>query len=227
MMKIANDLRWMNSGPLAGLGEIVLPALQPGSSIMPGKVNPVIPEAAAMVSAQVAGNDTTVTVAGQSGNFPPRKRGGGAQKTRKGRDPDDEVGVLVMRDREDHTLCDALDTVNHQTIDGTVGYRLDREAVLRTDGAPIYQRYAQHRGVVHEPVNLAQGIRVRRPAFHVQNAIAYHSRESSGWIVLTTWPRVTSTTISAGIECSTPTANPYRPIVFSPPPSASLIHMQR
>lgn len=69
MMKIANDLRWMNSGPLAGLGEIELPALQPGSSIMPGKVNPVIPEATAMVAAQVIGNDTTITVAGQSGNF--------------------------------------------------------------------------------------------------------------------------------------------------------------
>ena len=69
IMKIANDLRWMNSGPLAGLGEIALPALQPGSSIMPGKVNPVIPEAAAMVSAQVIGNDATITVAGQSGNF--------------------------------------------------------------------------------------------------------------------------------------------------------------
>ena len=69
IMKIANDLRWMNSGPLAGLGEIELQALQPGSSIMPGKVNPVIPEAAAMVAAQVMGNDTTITVAGQSGNF--------------------------------------------------------------------------------------------------------------------------------------------------------------
>ena len=68
-MKIANDLRWMNSGPLAGLAEIELEALQPGSSIMPGKVNPVIPEAAAMVSAQVIGNDTTISVAGQSGNF--------------------------------------------------------------------------------------------------------------------------------------------------------------
>ena len=68
-MNIANDLRWMNSGPLAGLGEIELEALQPGSSIMPGKVNPVIPEAAAMVSAQVIGNDATITVAGQSGNF--------------------------------------------------------------------------------------------------------------------------------------------------------------
>jgi len=69
LMKIANDLRWMNSGPLAGLGEIALPPLQPGSSIMPGKVNPVIPEAVAMVAAQVIGNDATVTVAGQSGNF--------------------------------------------------------------------------------------------------------------------------------------------------------------
>jgi len=69
LMKIANDLRWMNSGPLAGLGEIALPALQPGSSIMPGKVNPVIPEAASMVAAQVIGNDVTITIAGQSGNF--------------------------------------------------------------------------------------------------------------------------------------------------------------
>ncbi|WP_299022441.1 lyase family protein [uncultured Photobacterium sp.] len=69
IMKISNDLRWMNSGPLAGLGEIELESLQPGSSIMPGKVNPVIPEAAAMVAAQVIGNDTTITVAGQSGNF--------------------------------------------------------------------------------------------------------------------------------------------------------------
>ena len=69
LLKIANDLRWMNSGPLAGVGEIELPALQPGSSIMPGKVNPVIPEAVAMAAAQVIGNDTTITVAGQSGNF--------------------------------------------------------------------------------------------------------------------------------------------------------------
>src|SRR6202023_577956 len=69
VMKIANDLRGMNSGPLAGLGEIALPALQPGSSIMPGKVNPVIPEATTMVAAQVIGNDATITVAGQSGNF--------------------------------------------------------------------------------------------------------------------------------------------------------------
>ncbi len=69
LTKIANDLRWMNSGPLAGIGEIELPALQPGSSIMPGKVNPVIPEAVAMVGAQVVGNDATIAMAGQSGNF--------------------------------------------------------------------------------------------------------------------------------------------------------------
>ena len=69
LMKISNDLRWMNSGPLAGLGEIELEALQPGSSIMPGKVNPVIPESVCMVCAQVIGNDQTITIAGQSGNF--------------------------------------------------------------------------------------------------------------------------------------------------------------
>ena len=69
LMKIANDLRWMNSGPLAGLGEIELPALQPGSSIMPGKVNPVIPEATCMVCAQVMGHHTAISIAGASGNF--------------------------------------------------------------------------------------------------------------------------------------------------------------
>jgi fumarate hydratase class II len=69
LTKIANDLRWMNSGPLAGIGEIALPVLQPGSSIMPGKVNPVIPEAVAMVCAQVVGNDATIAMGGQAGNF--------------------------------------------------------------------------------------------------------------------------------------------------------------
>ncbi len=69
LLKISNDLRWMNSGPLAGLGEIQLPALQPGSSIMPGKVNPVIPESVAMACVQVIGNDAAVTLAGASGNF--------------------------------------------------------------------------------------------------------------------------------------------------------------
>ncbi|MGC9008949.1 MAG: class II fumarate hydratase [Halothiobacillaceae bacterium] len=69
LMKIANDLRWMNSGPLAGLAEIRLPALQPGSSIMPGKVNPVIPEAVMMACARVMGHDTAIGIAGASGNF--------------------------------------------------------------------------------------------------------------------------------------------------------------
>jgi len=69
LSKISNDLRWMNSGPLTGLGEIRLEALQPGSSIMPAKVNPVIPEAVAMAAAQVIGNDTTIALGGQAGNF--------------------------------------------------------------------------------------------------------------------------------------------------------------
>ncbi len=69
LMKIANDLRWMNSGPIAGLAEIALPAVQPGSSIMPGKINPVIAEAVTMVAAQVMGHDVAVTIAGQSGVF--------------------------------------------------------------------------------------------------------------------------------------------------------------
>ena len=69
LTKICNDLRWMGSGPRTGLAEIALPDLQPGSSIMPGKVNPVICEATLMVCAQVIGNDTAVTVAGASGNF--------------------------------------------------------------------------------------------------------------------------------------------------------------
>jgi fumarate hydratase class II len=69
LLKISNDLRWMNSGPYAGLGEIRLPALQPGSSIMPGKVNPVIPESVAMVCVHVIGNDAAITLSGGSGNF--------------------------------------------------------------------------------------------------------------------------------------------------------------
>jgi fumarate hydratase class II len=69
LMKIANDLRWMNSGPHAGIGEITLPALQPGSSIMPAKVNPVIPEAVCMAAAHIIGNDATITIAAQAGSF--------------------------------------------------------------------------------------------------------------------------------------------------------------
>ena len=69
LMKISNDVRWLGSGPRAGIGEIALPEVQPGSSIMPGKVNPVIAESVAMVAAQVMGNDATIAIAGQSGNF--------------------------------------------------------------------------------------------------------------------------------------------------------------
>lgn len=69
LMKIANDIRWLGSGPRCGLGEIILPETQPGSSIMPGKVNPVIAESVTMVAAQVIGNDVTITIGGQSGNF--------------------------------------------------------------------------------------------------------------------------------------------------------------
>jgi fumarate hydratase, class II len=69
LMKIANDVRWLGSGPRCGLGEILLPETQPGSSIMPGKVNPVIAESVTMVAAQVIGNDTTITLGGQAGNF--------------------------------------------------------------------------------------------------------------------------------------------------------------
>ncbi|HEX6202087.1 MAG TPA: lyase family protein, partial [Thermoanaerobaculia bacterium] len=69
LTKIANDVRWLASGPRCGIGEIEIPSLQPGSSIMPGKVNPVIPESVLMVCAQVVGNDTTITIAGMGGNF--------------------------------------------------------------------------------------------------------------------------------------------------------------
>jgi len=69
LVKIANDIRWLASGPRSGIGEITIPSLQPGSSIMPGKVNPVIPEAVIQVAAQVVGNDTTITMGGQAGNF--------------------------------------------------------------------------------------------------------------------------------------------------------------
>jgi fumarate hydratase class II len=69
LMKIANDIRWLGSGPRCGIGEILLPEVQPGSSIMPGKVNPVIPEALCQVAAQVIGNDAAVVIGGMSGNF--------------------------------------------------------------------------------------------------------------------------------------------------------------
>ena len=69
LSKIANDIRWAGSGPFGGIGELILPEVQPGSSIMPGKINPVIPESVLQISAKVIGNDTTITICGQSGNF--------------------------------------------------------------------------------------------------------------------------------------------------------------
>ena len=117
----------------------------------------------------------------RSQNRPPRKRGGGQKKARKGGDPDHEVGVWVMRDREGHTLSSALNTVDFHTNDASVGPRLDRKAVLCTQAASDYLRYAEHCGVVHEPVNLVQGVRIRHHTFHGQNVNAYHSRWK-GWM---------------------------------------------
>ncbi len=120
LMKIANDLRWMNSGPLAGLGEISLPALQPGSSIMPGKVNPVIPEAVAMVCAQVVGNDAAITIGGQSGNFQ----------------------LNVMLPMIAHNLLQSIDLLANASrvlADKAIaGFTVNQEAILRTlDRNPI------------------------------------------------------------------------------------------
>ena len=69
LFKIANDIRWAGSGPFGGIGELILPEIQPGSSIMPGKINPVIPESVLQVCARVMGNDATISMCGQSGNF--------------------------------------------------------------------------------------------------------------------------------------------------------------
>ncbi|MEE8045385.1 MAG: class II fumarate hydratase, partial [Dehalococcoidia bacterium] len=116
MLKIANDLRWLGSGPRAGFGEVELPEVQPGSSIMPGKVNPVIPESVAMVSAQVIGNDTTITIAGQSGNFE----------------------INVMMPIAAHNLLESIDllassakNLAEQCIDGTVATGKGPEMVMQ------------------------------------------------------------------------------------------------
>jgi fumarate hydratase class II len=135
-MKMANDIRWMNSGPVAGLGEISLPALQPGSSIMPGKVNPVICEAMMMACAQVMGNDVVITVCNQHGNF--------------------ELNVMLpviahnllqsiaLVGNAAHLFADKVVagfTVNRQRTDGLVG----RNPILVTALNPIigYERAAQ------------------------------------------------------------------------------------
>ncbi|MFP4154668.1 MAG: class II fumarate hydratase [Halothiobacillaceae bacterium] len=115
LTKIANDLRWMNAGPLAGLGEISLPALQPGSSIMPGKVNPVIPESVLMVCADVQGQDASIALAGQSGNF--------------------ELNVMlpmIARNllRSIHLLSNAMTLLADKAITGFVVNRENIEQVL-------------------------------------------------------------------------------------------------
>jgi fumarate hydratase, class II len=128
LLKIANDLRWMNSGPLAGLGEIALPGLQPGSSIMPGKVNPVIPEATAMVAAQVIGNDTTITVAGQSGNFQLN-----VMLPLVARNLLESIGLLAAVSRALADKAIAGFTVNHDKL----AEALDRNPILVTAMNPV------------------------------------------------------------------------------------------
>ena len=97
LTKIANDLRWMSSGPRTGLGEIVLPELQKGSSIMPGKVNPVIPEVVVQVAAQVIGNDAAITVGGHAGQFRAQRDGADARPQPAGVDPSAGDGDAVAR----------------------------------------------------------------------------------------------------------------------------------
>ncbi len=157
LMKIANDLRWMNSGPLMGLAEIQLPELQPGSSIMPGKINPVIPEAVAMVAADVMGNDVAISVAGQSGNF--------------------QLNVMLplIADRLLRSialLAGACESLNHQCIKGLevnserIAQGLARNPILVTAlnrvvgydlGARIAkQAYAQNRPVIDVAAELTE-----------------------------------------------------------------------
>lgn len=107
-----------------------------------------------------------------------RKRGGDQAKPGRG---DDHVCVLVLRDRAGHTLTQTLESFNHTAVDAAIGVRLDRDAVLCSDSAPVYARYCTERGLLHEPVNLSAGQRVRQRAFHVQNVNAYHSR-LKGWL---------------------------------------------
>lgn len=103
----------------------------------------------------------------------PRKRGSDQAKRGRGAD---QVCVLVVRDRAGHTLSQALESFDHSQVDEAIGTRLDRDAVVCSDSAPVYGRYCAERRLVHEPVNLAAGQRVRGRAFHVQNVNAYHSR---------------------------------------------------
>ncbi|MDP6666714.1 MAG: lyase family protein, partial [Dehalococcoidia bacterium] len=139
MLKIANDIRWLGSGPRAGIGEIALPEVQPGSSIMPGKINPVIAEAVTMVSAQVIGNDATIAIAGQSGNFE----------------------LNVMMPVAAHNLLESIDLLStsavnfaRQCIDGLVATPKGPEMVMQglaicTALAPIIG-YDAAAGIAHD-----------------------------------------------------------------------------
>ena len=148
LLKIANDLRWLGSGPRAGIGEIELPEVQPGSSIMPGKVNPVIAESVAMVSAQVIGNDATIAIAGQSGNFE----------------------LNVMMPVAAHNLLESIDllatsSVNlaEQCIDGLVATKKGPDMVMQglaigTALAPIIG-YDAAAGIAHDASVSGENIR--------------------------------------------------------------------
>ena len=148
LLKIANDLRWLGSGPRAGIGEITLPEVQPGSSIMPGKVNPVIAESVAMVSAQVIGNDTTIAIAGQSGNFE----------------------LNVMMPVAAHNLLESIDLLStsavnfaHQCVNGLEATGKGPEMVMQglaigTVLAPIIG-YDAAAGIAHEASVSGENIR--------------------------------------------------------------------
>jgi fumarate hydratase class II len=148
LLKIANDLRWLGSGPRAGIGEITLPEVQPGSSIMPGKVNPVIAESVAMVSAQVIGNDATIAIAGQSGNFE----------------------LNVMMPVAAHNLLESIDLLStsavnfaHQCVNGLEATGKGPEMVMQglaigTALAPIIG-YDVAAGIVHEASVSGENIR--------------------------------------------------------------------
>ncbi|WP_127556318.1 class II fumarate hydratase [Saccharospirillum alexandrii] len=128
LIKISNDLRWMNSGPLAGLGEVMLPALQPGSSIMPGKVNPVIPEAVLMACYQVIGHDTAITLGAQSGNFQLN-----VSLPLIARNLLDSIGLLSQScEHLAHKVIDDL-KVNHEALSGP----LHRNPILVTALNPV------------------------------------------------------------------------------------------
>ena len=127
-MKISNDLRWMNSGPLAGLGEIALPALQPGSSIMPGKVNPVVPESVTMIAAQVIGNDATITIAGQSGEF-------SAQRDAAGHRLQSTAEPGIARHREPQSRRPRARRAHRER--GAARAALDRNPILVTALNPV------------------------------------------------------------------------------------------